>query len=127
MKPAIKSIDRIRDEMLAIARGEVKPDPGRSKVTFVSEAALMQVLTPENRRILGHILRDKPASVTELMALTGKTQPNVSRALGVLERAGFVAFEQYGTTKRPVALVSHVHVDYDLVTEQVEMAVEAIA
>ncbi len=127
MKPAIKSIDRIRDEMLAVARGEVKPDPDRSKVTFVSETALMQVLTPENRKILGHILRDKPASVTELTALTGKTQPNVSRALGVLERAGFVAFEQHGTTRRPIALVSHVHVDYDLFTEQVAMAVEAVA
>ncbi len=123
----IEGIDQIREEMLAIARGEVKPAPDRPKVTFVSEAALMHVLTPENRKILGHVLRDKPASVSELMALTGKTQPNVSRALGVLERAGFVAFEQQGTTRRPIALISHIHIDYDLVNEQVGLEVEAVA
>lgn len=127
MNYTIKSIDQVREEMLAIARGEVKPDPNRPKVTFVSEAALMQVLTPENRKILGHILRDKPATITELMALTGKSQPNVSRALAALERAGFIALEQAGTTKRPVALVSHIHVDYDLVAETVDMAMEAVA
>lgn len=127
MKPVIKSIDQIREEMLAIARGEVEPAPDRPKVTFVSATALTHVLTPENRKILGHILRDKPASVSDLMALTGKTQPNVSRALGLLERAGFIAFEQQGTTKRPVALISHVHIDYDLTTEQVDMEVEAVA
>lgn len=127
MNYAIKSIDQIREEMLAIARGEVEPAPNRPKVTFVSEAALMQVLTPENRKILGHILRDKPATVTELIALTGKTQPNVSRALAALERAGFIALEQTGTTKRPIALISRVHVDFDLTADRVDMALEAVA
>ncbi len=127
MKPVIKTTHQLRDEMLAIARGEGKPDPNRPKVTFASEAALMQVLTPENRKILGHILRDKPASVTELMALTGKTQPNVSRALSLLERTGFIAFEQHGSFKRPIALISHVHIDYDLASEAVAMELEEVA
>ncbi len=127
MKPVIKSTERLRDEMLAIARGEVAAPPGRPKVTFASETALMQVLTPENRKILGHILRDKPESVSELIRVTGKSQPNVSRALSLLERTGFIAFEQNGPFKRPVALITHVHIDYDLASEQVAMDLEEVA
>lgn len=127
MKPVIKSTGRLRDEMLAVARGEVTPPSSRPKVTFASETALMQVLTPENRKILGHILRDRPESVTDLMTLTGKSQPNVSRALSLLERTGFIAFEQNGPFKRPVALITHVHIDYDLASEQVAMDLEAVA
>jgi predicted transcriptional regulator len=127
MKPVIKSTQRLRDEMLAIARGEAKAAPDRPKVTFSSEAALMHVLSPENRKLLGYILRDRPESVSALVALSGKSQPNVSRALGVLERAGFIALEQNGANRRPVALVRHVHIDFDLASEEVGMALEAVA
>lgn len=128
MKPVIKSLDDLRAEMLAVAHGEAKVPVDRPKIIFASEDAyLSHVLSAENRKLLRHIIRDKPETIGDLARLSGKTQPNVSRALGVLEGAGLVALEKIGQTRRPVALVRRVHVDIDLASGEdaieLEMAV----
>lgn len=53
-------------------------------------------------------LREAPATVQELTEATGGTQPNVSRHLAVLHRAGIVAREKDG-----------IHVRYSIADESV--------
>lgn len=128
MKPVIKSLEDLRMEMLAVARGQAKVPADRPKILFESEDAyLAHVLSVENRKLLRHIIKDKPETIGDLARISGKTQPNVSRALGILEAAGLIALEKAGQTRRPVALVRRVHVDIDLASGEdaieLEMAV----
>ncbi len=41
--------EKIRERMLAIARGEYKPKPGEPKVWFTSMKSLAEVLSDDNR------------------------------------------------------------------------------
>jgi len=52
--------------------------------------AVVRVLTPENRRLLGLIHRHKPQSMQALSELSGMAQPNVSRALANLKKVGLI-------------------------------------
>jgi predicted transcriptional regulator len=52
--------------------------------------AVLRVLTPENRRLLALIYQERPRSVRALSELSGMAQPNVSRALSNLSKAGLV-------------------------------------
>ena len=59
----------LRDEMLAVARGE-KPAPVWAGThTFESVDALMRLLTPENRQSLALIRDRKPRSIAEAARL----------------------------------------------------------
>lgn len=55
-----------------------------------SPEQILRALTPENCRLLALIYRHRPQSVTELCRLASRPQPNVSRSLARLERAGIV-------------------------------------
>ena len=76
---------------------------------------ILKALTVENRRLLSIIHRHKPTSVAELCALSGKTQPNVSRALATLVDAGLVRMSKT-RPKRPEIVATSVTID---LTEQV--------
>ena len=54
------------------------------------------VISDPSRRRLLDLLRDGPAPVGELVAATGMSQPNTSRHLGVLRRAGLVTSHKAG-------------------------------
>ena len=69
MKPifiGILSQEKIRQRVLAIARGSYKPKPNEPKVWFTSMKSLAEVLSDENRALL---LSNKPISI----ANTSKT------------------------------------------------------
>jgi len=51
---------RIRERMLAIARGELKPKASDPKIWFTSMRSLSQVLSDENRALLEVIRTAKP-------------------------------------------------------------------
>jgi len=71
---------------------------------------VLRALTPENCRLVGLIHRHRPQSVTELCRLAERPQPNVSRSLAVLERAGIVSL--VGTRqKRPELAVESVTIE----------------
>ena len=53
------------------------------------------VADPSRRRLLD-LLRDGPVPVGDLVAATGMSQPNTSRHLGVLRRAGLVTSRTAG-------------------------------
>ncbi len=85
-KPGVITIgimpqQKIRERMLAIAKGEYKPSRNEPKIWFTSMKSLSEVLSDENRALL-NVIRDKqPDSITSLATLTGRKTSNLSRTL----------------------------------------------
>lgn len=96
---------RIRERMLAIARGELKPKPSDPKIWFTSMRSLSQVLSDENRALLEVIRTAKPESISELAVLTGRKQGNLSRTLKTMSGYGLVKLVRADRKMRPVVEV----------------------
>lgn len=79
---------------------------------FVSMETAVKVFTAENCRLISIIQHKKPASVRELCQLSGRAQPNVSRALAILEKAGIVKLAGV-RTKRPELTSSSITVNVE--------------
>ena len=86
--------EKIRQRMLAIARGEYKPRRGEPKVWFTSMKSLAEVLSDKNRALLNVIADSKPDSLQDLAKLTGRQASNLSRTLKTLESYGFVELKK---------------------------------
>jgi predicted transcriptional regulator len=112
-KARIQGLQSLREEMKAVARGE-RPAPAEArKASFNSVEAIVRLLTPENRRLLSLIRDRKPQSVAELVALTGRAQPNLTRTLAKLEAAGFIRMKVVGRRKAPSTAVRRIVVEID--------------
>jgi uncharacterized protein involved in copper resistance len=57
--------------MKAVARGRKSPPKDAGGISFDSVGALLRLLTPQNRALLGVIRDKKPQSIAELAELTG--------------------------------------------------------
>jgi predicted transcriptional regulator len=66
-------------------------------------AAVFRLLTPDNRRLLALIRDPNPVSVAELVAATGRAQPNLIRTLAKLEAAGLITMRPSGAARRPAS------------------------
>lgn len=66
----IMSQEKIREHMLAIAKGEYKPKPGEPKIWFTSMKSLAEVLSDENRALLKTIRDTHPESISGLTGLS---------------------------------------------------------
>ena len=109
----IQSLSSLREEMKAVARGE-RPAPVEArKPSFNSVEAVVRLLTPDNRRLLALIRDRKPRSVAELVVMTGRAQPNLTRTLAKLEAAGFITMKTVGRRKAPSAAVRRIVVEID--------------
>lgn len=109
----IMSHTALRDEMMAVARGE-KPAPAHAGAqTFESVEALTRLLTPENRRLLALIRDRKPQSIAELAELSGRAAPNLTRTLAKLEAVGFVRVQTVERRKVPVAAIQKLRFEID--------------
>lgn len=95
--------DRIRERMLAIARGEHKPKAGEPKVWFTSMRSLAEVLSDENRALLKVIKDIEPQSISTLAELTGRKPSNLSRTLKTMSNYGFVEMKRENRRVRPIA------------------------
>jgi predicted transcriptional regulator len=112
-KYKIQSHDSLKEEMMAVARGE-KPAPEDAGMpSFNSIEALTRLLTPENRELLATIRDRKPQSISELAEITGRAQPNLTRTLAKLETVGFVRMRLVERRKVPTASVRTLHVEID--------------
>ena len=109
----VQNLRSLREEMKAVARGERLAPVDASKPSFNSVEALIRLLTPDNRRLLALIRDRKPHSVGELAAMTGRAQPNLTRTLAKLERAGFIRMKIVGRRKAPTVLVKRILVEID--------------
>lgn len=99
----ILSQDKMRDRMIAIARGEYKPEADEPKIWFSSMKSLAEVLSDENRALLRVIEQAQPDSISELAALTGRKQSNLSRTLKTMSSYGLVEMHKDKRQVRPVA------------------------
>ena len=95
--------DRIRERMLAIARGEYKPKAAEPKIWFTSMRSLAEVLSDDNRALLKVIQDTKPRSISTLAEMTGRTPGNLSRTLKTMSNYGFVEMKRENRHVRPVA------------------------
>jgi predicted transcriptional regulator len=99
-----KSLNELREEMRGVARGERKASP-------LPAAPLLAALSREALDLLAVLLRKHPASVTELVELTGRAQPNVSRSLQLLARYRLIRLERKGRQVRAEPIAKAVRVD----------------
>jgi predicted transcriptional regulator len=103
IKIGIAPQEKIRQRVLAIAKGELKPKPTDPKIWFTSMRSLSQVLSDENRALLEVIRTARPSSISELSEITGRKQGNLSRTLKTMSRYGLVRMEKHDRSLRPVA------------------------
>jgi predicted transcriptional regulator len=119
----IQSLRSLREEMKAVARGERPAPANAGKPTFNSVAAVVRLLTPENRQLLAIIRDRKPRSVAELVQMSGRAQPNLTRTLAKLEAAGFIKMKTVGRRKAPTAAVKKIVVEIDPFSDRDRMRV----
>lgn len=94
--------DKIRERMLAIARGEYKPKPNDPKIWFTSMRSLAEVLSDENRALLKIIKDRQPESISGLAELTGRKQSNLSRTLKTMSQYGLVEMVRENRQVKPI-------------------------
>ncbi|MGI4813440.1 MAG: hypothetical protein ACRYG5_12760 [Janthinobacterium lividum] len=124
MKAKIQSIQGLKEEMLAVARGERKAPHDAGKVSYESAEAILRLLTPDNRKLLALIDKHKPESIAALAQLAHRAEPNVSRTLNKLVASGFVQLrEGKGKAKMPEVVIHHVTVDIDVFKQGDRIAV----
>lgn len=93
---------KIRERMLAIARGEYKPKPSDPKIWFTSMRSLAEVLSDENRALLKIIQESQPESISGLAELTGRKQSNLSRTLKTMSQYGLVEMVRENRQVKPI-------------------------
>ena len=114
----VQGLRSLREEMKAVARGERPAPADAAKPSFNSVEALVRLLTPENRQLLALIRDRKPRSITELVQLTGRAQPNLTRTLAKLESVGLIKTKTVGRRKAPSAAIKKIVVEIDPYSER---------
>ncbi len=95
--------EKIRERVLAVARGEYKPKASDPKVWFTSMRSLAEVLSDENRALLKVINETHPESISSLALTTGRKPGNLSRTLKTMSHYGIVEMKRERNHVRPVA------------------------
>ena len=81
--------------------------PGDPAVWFPSTEFFARLLTADNRTMLRLIAECAPKSLDELVELTGRAKPNLSRTLHRLASYGIVRIERRGRKFPHAALRPH--------------------
>ena len=112
-KHKIQNLRSLREQMKAVARGERPAPTDAGKPSFNSVDAVVRLLTSENRRLLAIIRDRKPQSVAELVEMSGRAQPNLTRTLAKMESAGFITMKAVGRRKAPTVAIKKIVVEID--------------
>lgn len=94
LKIGIASYESMKARTLAIAGGHYKPAEDDPSVWFTSVESFAKVLSERNRELLALIAREKPASLAELAALSGRNKSNLSRTLKTMSQYGLVELKR---------------------------------
>ena len=94
--------EKIRERVLAIARGDYKPKATEPKIWFTSMRSLAEVLSDDNRALLKVIQEAKPQSISSLADITGRKPGNLSRTLKTMSNFGFVEMKRENKHVRPI-------------------------
>jgi predicted transcriptional regulator len=122
-KYKVQNLRSLRDEMKAVARGERSAPGDAGRPSFNSVDALVRLLTPENRLLLTIIRDRKPQSVAELVEMSGRAQPNLTRTLAKMQSAGFITMTQVGQRKKPSVVVRKIVVEIDPYSDRDRLSV----
>lgn len=95
--------EKIRERVLAIARGDYRPKAGEPKIWFTSMKSLAEILSDDNRALLRIIMETKPESISALAATTGRKPSNLSRTLKTMANYGIVDLQRENNHVRPIA------------------------
>jgi len=114
VRVGIAGYEQQKARLMAIARGEYRPDPDEPKIWFSSIESLAQVLSTRNQLLLEMIAETNPSSLSELETLSGRKGPNLSRTLKTLARFGLVDLHREGRTLVPRAKYDRVTVELPL-------------
>lgn len=99
-----RSLNDLREEMRAVARGEGKAPPRPA-------ASLTQALTREALELLEMLIREHPGTIAEIAERTGRAQPNVSRSLQRLAALGLVRLNRKGREVTPEPIAGSLRID----------------
>jgi len=113
LRVGIASPEGYRKRTIAIAKGEYVPSRDEPKVWFESVGTLSQVLSEQNRDLLGLILQTHPRSLSDLAEKSGRATSNLSRTLRKMEQYGLVRLEQ-GPGRQLVPRVNYSRVELEL-------------
>jgi predicted transcriptional regulator len=102
--------EKIRERVLAIARGEIKPKPGEPKIWFTSMKSLAEVLSDDNRALLRVIQETNPVSISSLADSVGRKPGNLSRTLKTMSRYGIVEMRREKNHVRPIVRATEFHI-----------------
>ena len=124
LKIGIADYGQMKRRTLAIARGDYRPAKGEPTVWFTSIESFAKVLSERNRELLALIAQEKPDSLTELAALSGRNKSNLSRTLKTMARHGLVELEKGHRGKLiPQVPYEQVRLDVSLLSLQRSRAV----
>ncbi len=98
--------EKMRERMLAIAKGEYKPEASEPKIWFTSMRSLAEVLSDDNRALLKIIEEANPESISSLAAITGREPSNLSRTLKTMSNYGLVEMRHEKNHIRPIAVAT---------------------
>jgi predicted transcriptional regulator len=112
-KYKVQNLRSLREEMKAVARLERPAPVTAAKPSFNSVDAVVRLLTPENRQLLAIIRDCKPQSVAELVEMSGRAQPNLTRTLAKMATAGLITMKALGRRKAPSVAVKKIVVEID--------------
>jgi predicted transcriptional regulator len=110
--------------MRAVTRGRRRAPADAARPSFDSVAALVRLLTPENRTLLKVIRDARPRSIAELERITGRRAPNLVRTLAKLEAMGLVRLreDRHRTVPTAIAAKFRVVIDPYSMKDRVEVA-----
>lgn len=111
--PRVQSFASLRDEMIAVARGERKAPAHAADPSVHSADLIARLLTPENRALMSTIRDEQPESVAALAVMTGRAPSNLTRTLDKLAAVGLVTFAGVGRRKVPQAMPGKLVIEID--------------
>jgi predicted transcriptional regulator len=112
LKVGIATYEDMKARTLAIAHG-TRVGPDEPKVWFTSTESFAKVLSAGNRELLRIIAETAPASLDELVQVTGRAKSNLSRTLKTMAGYGLVRLER-GERGRIAPKVIYDRVELDL-------------
>jgi predicted transcriptional regulator len=112
-KLKIQSFHALRDEMIAVARGQRRPPADAAATTVHSAEVLAKLLTAQNRELMALIRDEQPASIAALAKLSHRAPPNLLRTLDKLAGLGLIYFEPAGRSKAPRVAASKITIEID--------------
>jgi len=116
IKIGIISRENYKKRTIAIARGQYKPKRDEPKIWFESVQSMAQVLSSENQELLRIIEKQKPESLKQLEAVSGRKRSNLSRTLKTMKQYGIVDLIKQDRAVKPIVKATDFKVEFGLNT-----------